>query len=370
MPGHPAGLEMDFRRAAVIAAQKRQQHCTEGPPGFQVEPSHDAEIHRPDGAVFHDEQVAGVDVGMKKTVPEDLFESRPGRFFQHRLGVVSGGDDGVALVQRDAEQPGRGQHPAFGAPPVHFGDPELLVAGEVVADLGRRRGLQTQIHFHFHRFGKGIDAFRQLEAPEVGFGGVDQPGNPAHQFEIALESVLDPRPQHLDGDLLALGGDGKVNLGDGRRRHRLVVEAGKKGVHGLPQFLFDGGPGLMGGKRRQTVLKLRKVLRHFLAQEIGPGGERLAQLDKARARLVQGPGQPLPRAPGGAFGVTRAGQPPGQGDHHGGDLQMFEGKQRIVAGQRPRHLEKPPDIAERAQQATISAKPNEAPRCRPKGCGP
>ena len=97
--GHQAGLEVHFRGAAVVTGQKCQQYFTQPAPRFQVEPSHDPEIDGADGAVLHDEQVARMDVGMEKTVAEDLFKGRVGGLFQHRYGVVSGLDDGVAFIQ-------------------------------------------------------------------------------------------------------------------------------------------------------------------------------------------------------------------------------------------------------------------------------
>ena len=135
----------------------------------------------------------------------------------------------------------------------------------------------------------------------------------------------------------------------------------------LAEFLFDDGAGLIGGKRRQLVLKGGKIARHLLAQQIRAGGEGLSQLDETGSGFVQRAGQPLAGTP---VLFLRPRQQPRQRNHPGRDLQFLQGKQRIMAGQCPRHLEKPPDIAERPDHGLRPATPNAGRRCRRKGCAP
>jgi hypothetical protein len=74
-----------------------------------------------------------------------------------------------------------------------------------------------------------------------------------------------------------------VNLRDRCRTNRLGVELGKGLVERTFQRLFDRGADLLERRRRQRVLKAGQVLRSLLADQIGAGGERLAELDGGRA---------------------------------------------------------------------------------------
>src|SRR3546814_2858253 len=68
--------------ALVVAFEKAQQHVGEEVARRLVEPPHDAEIDRHQGAVpraaARDEHVAGMQVGMEEAVAEGLVEERPG----------------------------------------------------------------------------------------------------------------------------------------------------------------------------------------------------------------------------------------------------------------------------------------------------
>ena len=104
-PRHVAGLEMDVRHALVVADQEAQQHLGQIAPGLGVEPAHDPEIDGDDIAVRVHQQVAGVQVGVEEAVPEDLVEEGARRLAQHRVRIVAGGDQGVALVDGGCRPP-------------------------------------------------------------------------------------------------------------------------------------------------------------------------------------------------------------------------------------------------------------------------
>ena len=92
--------------------------------------------------------------------------------------------------------------------------------------------------------------------------------------------------------------------------------------------------------RRQAVLQRQQVVRGFVADEVGPGGERLAELDRRRADRLEG---------GGVVGNARldraeAGEP-GQPAHRGRRVGIaLDPAQRPVARERAAPLEQAPDM--------------------------
>ena len=129
---------------------------------------------------------------------------------------------------------------------------------------------------------------------------------PAERFEmgrrpfvcrdVLRQPLADARAQHLDGDLPPLAGHRAVDLRDRRRadRHRvdLRVDVGHRPFEAAGDLRLDRRE----GHRRQAVLQRQQVARRLLADEVGPGGERLAELDRRRADVLER---------GGVVGHTR-----------------------------------------------------------------
>ena len=65
----------------------------------------------------------------------------------------------------------------------------------------------------------------RLQPAEARLGALDQFGDPVEEVEIALEGLLDARPQHLHRHVAAVGGHGEMHLGDRGGGDRHVVEA-------------------------------------------------------------------------------------------------------------------------------------------------
>ena len=75
----------------------------------------------------------------------------------------------------------------------------------------------------------------------------------------------------------------------------VIVEAGEQRVDRLAELGLDDAPGLGAGEGRQVVLQSRQVGGDLLAQKVGAGRQRLAELDEGRAHLLQRRRQPLAR---------------------------------------------------------------------------
>ncbi len=103
--------------------------------------------------------------------------------------------------------------------------------------------------------------------------------------EVAAETRSDIGPEHLDGDRLAHAvalGLATMHLCDGSRGHRRA-EAYECLRHRAVQRRGDDGLGLGLRKRRQPVLQAFEVARHRDADDVGPGREKLSELQIGRA---------------------------------------------------------------------------------------
>ena len=89
-----------------------------------------------------------------------------------------------------------------------------------------------------------------------------------------------------------------MNLRYGRGCQGLRIKCVEQIIERVSQFGFNGLPGVRKRKRWNMILKLRQIGRYFLAKEILPGGERLAQFDKAWAQFLERAGQSLARSTG------------------------------------------------------------------------
>ncbi len=351
---------MDLGDPPVVARQKPDQHVGEVIAGGAVEPPHDPEIDDDDRPRGIDEHVSGVQVGVKKAVAEHLIEKGAGGFCQQLVDAVPGGEQRGAVVDADAGDPRQRQHPAAGALPVDLRHAKARIAGEIFGELGPGRGLEAQIHLESDHFGQGLNDLDRLQPPQRRVKPLDPACEPQEQVEVAGEGLGDPRPQHLDRDLAAVGGFGEMDLGDRGGGDRGFVERCEQGFERPLELGFDRRARLGTRKRRQSILQGRQIGGDLLAQQIGPGRQQLAELDEARPHFVERRGKPLAGARGG--GPASAREQPGDPQVKGDDRDAGKRKQRIVARQDQPDCGQAGEVAQAAQQArTLGAQPSEAP---------
>ena len=146
-----------------------------------------------------------------------------------------------------------------------------------------------------------------------------------------------------------------MGLGEaGRPHHRAEIR--EQGRQRLAQAALHlrHGDGVIEGC--QLVFQMGQVLRHLFAEDVGPGGQELSQLDRRGTQLFEGPGQAFPRpAPSG----LRTGHQPQETGRasQGGRKQgcEFPRHQSIVSCQQPAGGQKPPDGAQSAAHALPSS---------------
>ncbi len=81
-----------------------------------------------------------------------------------------------------------------------------------------------------------------------------------------------------------------MDLRDGGGANRLRVDGREELLDRTAEAGFDGRLDGGEGLGREVVLELEQVHRRGFADEVGAGGERLAELDGGRADLLHGRG--------------------------------------------------------------------------------
>src|SRR5271157_689899 len=99
----------------------------------------------------------------------------------------------------------------------------------------------------------------------------------------------------------------EMDLGNRCRRDCGFVERRKQRLERTGELGLDQRTRLASGERRQAVLQARQIEGDLLAEEIGSGRQKLAELDEARPELAEGRGEPLTRARRGTGMTAREG---------------------------------------------------------------
>ena len=229
-----------------------------------------------------------------------------------------------------AVDPFRGQHVAAGQVPEGFWDPEIGVALRVVGKLGQGGGFEAQIHLDRHGAAQGLDHLRHPQAPRLGAEALAPRRHEGLRLEVAAEALADAGPHDLHRHGRAVGEPRLVDLrdrgrGDGRAEGgEEVRERPAEGVrhHALGLRLREGG---------HPVLEMLQVARGRRPDDVGAGGEELAELDVGGPE----PGQRGGEAGGALVGAGPLDQPGEAQRAPGGGRQRarIDQRERPFAGQ-------------------------------------
>ena len=214
------------------------------------------------------------------------------------------------VADRDAVDPFQGQHAASGAAPVDAGHPEAAelgrgVAGDVVGHLGDGGGLQPHVHLDLDGVGERVHHRHGLQPARGRVEALDLARGEEVAVEVAPEALLDAGAQDLDGDLAALAVVDRhrlVHLGDGGGGDRRA-ELGEVILQPAAELDLDRPAGFLHGERRQPILQVPEVAGQLRPDQIGAGGEELAELDVAGAEARECGGD------AGVLGLARTERP-------------------------------------------------------------
>ena len=215
----------------------------------------------------------------------------------HRLAecahVVPGGPDLLDMAERDAVDPGRRHDALRGARPVDSGHDEAgflgLVARHVLRDLGGRARLHPEVTFLGERRAERGDDGLRPQAARRGKEHLDEPGGLGEGADVAIELAFDAGPQDLHRNVLRRAGQPRpVDLRDRGGRDRRI-EALEEPGEWRAELGLQNRDGLRLREGRQPIAQRFQLGRDLRADEVGPRGQELAELDIGRAELLQCP---------------------------------------------------------------------------------
>ena len=206
--GHPTRLDMQLGNALVVAPKKRNEVLRQV---FLVEFSqraNDAKVQRDVAAkrqgVDADLDVAGVHVGMKKTVAKDLRE-KDGHAVARQLGNVHS-----SVPQRRSTADGHALHAlhhdhGLGAQlPVHLGNHHQVQAGHVAAQLRSVGRFANQIKLVMQVVVELGNHFARLQALAIGRQLANPARHGAQQGQVVVDHAQNVGAQYLDGNVTAV----------------------------------------------------------------------------------------------------------------------------------------------------------------------
>ena len=238
-----------------------------------------------------DLDVAGVHVGMKKPIAEDLGEKDrhpvAGQFFDvhARIAQLLHLADGDALHAL--------HHQNFWAAkiPVHLRNQHQVKTFHIAFELGGTGSLADQIQLIMQMPIKLGHDFTGLQP----FAIVAELFNPArhhvHQAQVFFNHGQHIGAQHLDGDFthatLTVGDGGEMHLRDRGTGHGCDVKTGKNLCQRFAKSLFNIGDGDGRIKWRYSVLQACQLVCDVQRHQIPPCGQHLAKLDKNGTQTLQ-----------------------------------------------------------------------------------
>ena len=121
-----------------------------------------------------------------------------------------------------------------------------------------------------------------------------------HQRDVGGDGFFHAGAQYLDDDVFtAVQGSG-VDLRDGSGGERGFVEVGEVVFQRLAQGGFDDAARFITGEGWDPVLQFAQFFEQVGTEQVGAGGEGLAEFDEDGAEVLQGETQAF--AEGGVFG--------------------------------------------------------------------
>ena len=199
------------------------------------------------------------------------------------FAVDAGGVERCRIAERRAIDPFGGEHAARRPRPVDLRHAEVGIAFDVLAHLGDGGGFHAQVHFEPHRPGERLHGFHGPQPLGWLVPALDEPRREEEALEIGIEPSLDAGPQDLDRHLATIRGPALVDLRDRRGgdwRTDMREQARRRSAEGV----LDLGQCKRGREGRQAILQARELLRLPGADQVGPRGEELPELDVARTQ--------------------------------------------------------------------------------------
>ena len=252
-----------------------------------------AVVEQRDLALGHDEQVAAVQVAVEDAEDHRPFEERNDQRLQHRRGVDARGLHGVDVLVGEAGEPLHHQHPLghqLGVRARHDDD-ALPRLGEHASDIEHVLGLEAEVELLDDGLGEQLHQRRRVGQRRDRNASNEMRRDPRHRPDVLAHRLGDPRPLHLDHNVLTRAQRRGVHLRDRGGRQTLAVEGSEHAVERAAQVLFDRLADHVERLRLDLIAQLLEFVDQLVGEQAFAGRQDLPQLDVRRperlGRLAQ-----------------------------------------------------------------------------------
>ena len=233
-------------------------------------------------------------VGVEEAVAQGVAQERLDELAAERADVEALRRQPLGIAERRAVDPFHRQHFARGAVPVDRRRAKIGVVLEVLAIFGGRGGLQAKIHLHAHRARQRLDDLHRpqpLARPGTGARRAGRrrtcrrdrarsrrstPGRSTFTATIALAVAVAHRARWTCAiEAAATGSPNSMNS----------VSSGAWNAASMRRTAD------LARQRRDAVLQPLELARDLGADDVGPRGEELAELDVGRPQPLHRPRQ-------------------------------------------------------------------------------
>ena len=171
-------------------------------------------------------------VGVEEAVAQRVAQEGLHEIGRDEVEIVPCGGDGGNVGELDAVHPFHRHAVAAGQFPVDGGDAETRIADSVLADLGKGRRLEPQIHLDARRLRQRVDHRDRPQPSHRRHVVFHEPRGGVEGIEIGAETAAHAGPDDLDRDFATVAPQhGAVDLRYGGGGDRFA-ETGKDRVAG------------------------------------------------------------------------------------------------------------------------------------------
>jgi len=252
-----------------------------------ADPSHHAKVEIADDIIFENIDIARVRVGVEKAVFKNLLHNEVGAIGGDFLEIVPSVAEGVEVGDLDAVDILHGQHALGGEIAKDLGDVDGFIVDEHPGEMLHVGGFHGIVDFLFDGAGEFLDNFRGTMLDDFLDMAFGEDGEMEHDFEIDLDGLDDAGALNLDGDFFAILHSRTMHLADRGGGVRFLFEMREEFFRFFAGFGFDDFGHFAVGKDGDLVLQFGKLGDIFKGDEVGTGGEDLAEFDEGGAEFLE-----------------------------------------------------------------------------------
>ncbi len=157
-------------------------------------------------------------IGVEETIEQHFLDDHPGSVGRNDLAIMSRGIDGLHLVDLDPLYVLHHQKPLSRVIPVHFGNVDPWLIGEIAAKAIRVASLGYVIQFSIQRVSEVLGNFLKVVHIAEGRMSLGVFSKVVDDLKIGMQRSQDVRTLYFQRDTLVRGQSREMNLREGGKQ--------------------------------------------------------------------------------------------------------------------------------------------------------